>query len=111
MTERCLLGEKRVLQPCTRLPLFRNLFMFLGPLACGHFGSEVSCGSSMASATSASLRGGEPCSILTQYTFLGSDKFAFCEAAIASWTPMEVNKKQGNSSARAALCLYRLFVT
>ena len=24
---------------------------------------------------------------------------------------MEVNKKQGNSSARAALCLYRLIVT
>ena len=51
MTERCLLAEKRVLQPCSRLPLFRNLFMFLGPLACGHFGSEVSCGSSMASAS------------------------------------------------------------
>ena len=30
-----------------------------------------------------------PCSILTQYTFLDSDKFAFCDASIASWTPME----------------------
>ena len=37
MTERCLLGEKSFLQPCARLPLFRNLFKFLGPLACGHF--------------------------------------------------------------------------
>ena len=63
MTERCLLGEKRVLQPCTRLPLFRNLFMFLRPLACGHFGSEVSCGSSMAPASCASHGFAFPCAV------------------------------------------------
>ena len=28
MKERCLLGEKRVFQPCTRLPLFRNFLCF-----------------------------------------------------------------------------------
>ena len=52
MTERCFLGEKRVLQPCTRLPLFRNLFYVSGIICLrSFFGSEVSCGSSMASAS------------------------------------------------------------
>ena len=32
------------IQDTPPVPLFRNLFMFLGPLTCGHFGSEVSCG-------------------------------------------------------------------
>ena len=49
----------------TCLALFRDILFFFG----GHFGSEVSCGSSMASASWASLRGGEPCSTLTQDTF------------------------------------------
>ena len=54
--------EKRVLQPCTRLLPCATCFRFLGPLVCGRFGSEVSCGSSMASAASwTSLRGGKPC--------------------------------------------------
>ena len=37
----------------------------------GHFGSEVSCGSSMASASWMSLLGGEPCSTLTQDILTG----------------------------------------
>ena len=39
----------------TCLALFRDILLFCG----GHFGSEVSCGSSIASASWASLRGGE----------------------------------------------------
>ena len=49
----------------TCLALFRDILLFFG----GHFGSEVSCGSSMASVSWASLLGGEPCSTLTQDTF------------------------------------------
>ena len=47
----------------TCLALFRNILLFHG----GHFGSEVSCGSSMASASWASLLGGEPCSTHIRY--------------------------------------------
>ena len=49
----------------TCLALFRDILLFFG----GHFGSEVSCDSSVASASWASLLGGEPCSTLTHDTF------------------------------------------
>ena len=52
---------------------------------------DQKCGSSVASAASwASLRGGEPCCILTQDTFLSRDEFV----CVMPQQPRRVDKKQ-----------------
>ena len=69
MTERCFLGEKRVLQPCTRLPLFRNLFYVSGTTCLRSFWIRSLLRQFDGFRIVSVAAWGKPCSILTQYTF------------------------------------------
>ena len=94
---------------CRHFHIFRfctTCYCFWGHFVRGHFGSEVYCGSSMASASSASLHGGEPCPTLTLKPFSHRGSLARTEPQ----TPRKVNQtqrrcEQQDSYASASVCV------